>query len=296
MSERGGPPSYRLWIHDPANTASTNGQALTLVGATQNITAIVGANRFPGQATLELMPGPVAGPSAQLRQAGQSFWLTLVEWIQGLGSTPGALPVDTIAASDPITVTVQYSEAQAQHLDMSQAAIYHWDDVSATWLALPTTLNAQTRTLTGLSPDVGQFSPQAPLLCQADTSEPDDDLYRASVLSLGSASTSHVFDSAADEDWFVWEAQANVPYVIRTQGLAAGVDTVLEMRDAGGQTVLASDDNSGGGAASRIERRFTDVGTYFARVALKAGSAIGCASTYQLSVFIPRVLLPELSR
>lgn len=288
--------SYRLWIHDPTTNATTGGQATTLVGATQNVTATIPANRFPGQATLELTTGPVAGPSAQLRQAGQSFWLTLIEWIQGLDATPGALPADSVAAADPITVTIQYSAAQAQHLDMNQAAIYRWDDATAGWQALPTTLNAQTRTLTGLSPDVGQFSPQAPLLCPANTSEPDDDLYRATSLSFGSASAGHVFDSAADEDWFAWEAQAHVPYVIRTQGLAAGVDTVLEIRDASGQNVLATDDNSGGGAASHLERTFAEAGTYFARVIPKAGSATGCASAYQVSVFIPRVFLPGLSR
>ena len=106
----------------------------------------------------------------------------------------------------------------------------------------------------------------------------------------------HVFDSASDEDWFVWDAQANVPYVIQTQGLAAGVDTVLEIRYVSGQTVLATDDNSGGGVASRIERSFTAAGTYFARVTPKAGSAAGCASTYQVSAFVPRVFLPGLSR
>lgn len=295
VTKRQGPTSYPLWIYDTTTTASTGGQAVTLVGATQNVTAAVPANRFPGQATFELLTGPVAGPLAQLRQAGQTFWLTLIEWIQGLGATPNSFPADFMTASDPITLTVQYTEDQARHLDMSQAAIYRWDEATSVWQALPTTLDAQTRTLTGLAPDVGQFSPQAPLLCPTDTTEPDDALTLSTVLTLGGASASHVFDSPADEDWFMWDAQANVPYVLEARSLGDGVDPLVEIRSIDSQTELVAELNRVG-SITQIELTFPNAGTYYTRVNPAPGSATGCASAYQLNLFVPRVYLPALTR
>jgi len=92
------------------------------------------------------------------------------------------------------------------------------------------------------------------------------------------------FDISADEDWYQADMSAGRSYALQTSALGANVDTILELYDTDGVTRLASDDNSGGGKASRIEWQAPHDGTYFVRVSPAGGSASGCSATYELSV------------
>jgi hypothetical protein len=58
----------------------------------------------------------------------------------------------------------------------------------------------------------------------------------------------------------------------------------LEVFDQDGLTTLASDDNGGGNAASRLEWHAPASGMLFIRVAQAPGSAYGCSASYDISV------------
>ena len=92
------------------------------------------------------------------------------------------------------------------------------------------------------------------------------------------------FDISEDEDWYRVDMRADRSYTLQTSALGANVDTILEVYDTDGVTRLASDDNGGGGKASRIEWRSSHDGTYFVRVSMASGSTFGCSATYGLSV------------
>ena len=73
-------------------------------------------------------------------------------------------------------------------------------------------------------------------------------------------------------------------YVIQSTNLASGVDTFLEIFDIDGITLLASDNDSGEGLASKITWEAPVSGTYFIRVSQNPGSAYGCSASYDISV------------
>jgi len=130
--------------------------------------------------------------------------------------------------------------------------------------------------------------------------EINDTYATASTLALGEPLAS-ALDIADDEDWFRFEATAGMEYVIETADLAAGVDTLLELYDRDGLSLLATDDDGGEGAASRLEWQAPASGVYYARVIGASGSAYGCDAAYTLRVQGPqpqgyRLQLPLLRR
>jgi hypothetical protein len=179
---------------------------------------------------------------------------------------------------------VSYGGASLRHLDENGLGLYYWDEATGSWVALQGVVDAAAKTITAQTASLGQFDLEAPLICPADSHEPDDRYYLAQAIVADGAATADSFDIADDEDWFSFDAEAGKSYVIETGTLAAGVDTVLELYDLGGVTLLASDDNSGGGKASRLTWQAPLSGTYFVRVRPVAGSASGCSASYSLSV------------
>ncbi len=76
------------------------------------------------------------------------------------------------------------------------------------------------------------------------------------------------FERLGDEDWFRFEAIANMQYVVETGDLAENCDTLLEIYDTDGVTILAWDDDSGNREkASFLQWTAPATGTYYARVA-----------------------------
>jgi hypothetical protein len=78
-----------------------------------------------------------------------------------------------------------------------------------------------------------------------------------------------------DADFFLFAAEANWSYIIRTDRLTPEMDTVLTLYAPDGRTVLAEDDNSGGGRASRIAWSAPASGTYFVAVRHASSSGTG---------------------
>jgi hypothetical protein len=69
-----------------------------------------------------------------------------------------------------------------------------------------------------------------------------------------------------DFDVFAFDATAGESLTVETDQLGPGSDTVLELLDRDGITVLASDDDDGPGLGSRIVLAVPATGRYFARV------------------------------
>ena len=65
--------------------------------------------------------------------------------------------------------------------------------------------------------------------------------------------------------------------------MASGVDTVLQLYDMDGITVLASEDKNGDIAASRVEWSAPASGTYFIRVTKASDSTYGCNAKYNIN-------------
>ena len=119
--------------------------------------------------------------------------------------------------------------------------------------------------------------------CQ-DAYEPDDDLPQARPVSTDGTAQTHTLHTAGDQDWTTFEAQAGHTYVLRTFGLAPGVDTVLVLYDADRQPLDYNDDETPGIARSRLTFTPTLSGTYYARVTNYDPAFGGCDASYQFSV------------
>jgi subtilisin family serine protease len=115
-----------------------------------------------------------------------------------------------------------------------------------------------------------------------DTWEADDTPSQARAVSSGQVGA-HTFHVAGDVDWVKFTVAAGAAGTMLTSGLAGTTDTVLELYDTNGTTLLKSDDNSGGGKASRITYTFTRAGTYFLKVR-EFGGRGGNGYAYNLTV------------
>jgi hypothetical protein len=103
----------------------------------------------------------------------------------------------------------------------------------------------------------------------ADPSEPNADPLTAPSLSgLITLRTFYTNGSPGDQDWFTVVAGGG-KLVIETLNLKDGADTMLELYDATGVTLLASNDNRAGGSdkSSRLTRSVKSTTTFRVKVA-----------------------------
>jgi len=278
-------PSVYLWRESREDNRIVDPSGGTLSTPGGLVTVQLPPGALTGETMLSLGEAPVYEPSAQLRSTGISFWFRRI--LEVLGLTGQATAVTTLAQEDslslPATIVADYESASLKHLDENSLALYHWDDASGTWVPLAGTVDAEARQVSVQTSDLGFFDLQAPLLCPAETQEPDDSYYSAQELALGEP-VSRLLDIPDDEDWFSLLAEAGKDYVLETRDLAEGVDTVLEIYDLGGVSLLASDGGSGGPGGSRLVWEAPADGTYFVRVLPPVGSATGCNASYSLGV------------
>jgi murein DD-endopeptidase MepM/ murein hydrolase activator NlpD/Tol biopolymer transport system component len=283
-------PNNGLWkyeVTDPSKVDESGGEAAT-PGGIYNTTLPSGA--VSEQVTIELLASPpVSMPSATLRSTGYSFLMRVWEWLNGDNISSTMKSASTNSFNVPVTVLIHYDSTSMPHLDISQLAINQWDDVNLTWIVLPTTLDIVNQQASAQTSQPGYFDLQAPLVCSADTLEPNDNYDGASITETDGTTVDNRFDIAMDEDWFKFDGIAGMRYLIQTADLGAGVDTVLEVIDLDGITLLATDDNSGGGQASLLIWEAPFDGIYFISVKQASGSAYGCDSSYKIKVFKPTI-------
>lgn len=276
-------PSYYLWKY-PLNAQTTidaNGGSISSTSG--EITANIPSGTLSSPLTFDMWEAPpVADASAQLRSIGFSSWLRVLEWV-----TEGSNMKTIVAANEfdqPVTITINYSEADLAHLDENQMAIHWWDTINNQWQMLPTTVNIAEKTAMAETTQTGNFDLQTSLFCPADVREPDDNYYIATHVIVDGTVWNQRFDITQDEDWLKFEAIADEIYLVETSNLAFGVDTRLEVYDRDGVTLLALDDNSGEGMGSYLQWVAPRDGIYFVRIAQANSSSYGCDAAYDFSI------------
>jgi hypothetical protein len=108
---------------------------------------------------------------------------------------------------------------------------------------------------------------------QADIWEPDNTPGEAK-LTIRGESRDHSIFPAGDEDWHLFSVDFPQTTILETSGFMG--DTVLELYQDDGTTLIGSDDDSGDGLFSRIERGGANelpIGTYRVRIRAKDGGA-----------------------
>jgi len=104
----------------------------------------------------------------------------------------------------------------------------------------------------------------------------------ASPISTSGTLLSGCIDTPGDIDYILFSAVGGHRYILQTSHLSTDMDSILFLFGTNGQTILAVDDDSAKGTASRIEWTCELTGTYFAMVRhAHATSGIGC---YEISV------------
>jgi Zn-dependent metalloprotease len=114
--------------------------------------------------------------------------------------------------------------------------------------------------------------------------EPDDDRQNASTIEVDGRSQSHNFHDAGDWDFVRFTAAAGTTYTIETLNLGIRCDTVMVLFDTDGQTILADDNDSGEGLASRIIWTAPADGNYYIGLMQHHPNIFGGDTDYELRV------------
>ena len=127
-----------------------------------------------------------------------------------------------------------------------------------------------------------------------DAYEPDDSSAQARDGGSATQATQHSISGNGDQDWTRFDGIGGSQYIFETENLTCGSDTRLDLYDANGTTLLASNDNrSGSDLSSIISWTATKTDDLFLRVTRPSGQHE--YATYDLFVDIQvPVLLSEV--
>ena len=114
-----------------------------------------------------------------------------------------------------------------------------------------------------------------------DAFEPDNTPAQTSTLTT-SAAQLHDFHAAGDVDFARFTAAANTTYTIFTANLGPSSDTFLDLYQSDGTTLITSNDDRGGGVASRIVYTPTAAGDLVVRVRHYSSTVSGSGTQYEL--------------
>jgi hypothetical protein len=119
----------------------------------------------------------------------------------------------------------------------------------------------------------------------ADAYEPDSEKNLAARISFTSSNTNEVFQfhrlSVNDTDWYVFSPNYSRTYAIRTVGSA---DTKICVVSARGDSVIVSDDNSGGANNASLIWTCPYSPGFYTRWFYVTGGAPGASGAYGISV------------
>jgi hypothetical protein len=124
-----------------------------------------------------------------------------------------------------------------------------------------------------------------------DAYESNDTPPTARTIALGQSQL-HNFTSHGDEDWLKFTAEAGVTYTLSTSSLGLSADTYLYLYGTNGSTLLAANDDYGGGLASQITWAAPTDGVYYLLVKQWNPSSSGCGTSYTVTVSEQLVQIP----
>lgn len=182
-----------------------------------------------------------------------------------------------------VEITGNFSNTNP-HLDLAALSLFYFDDALNIWTPLESTINPIDKTVTAQTTGTGRFSMQAPLVCSEDLDEPNDGYDGSTTISPNGEAILGYFDITEDEDWYRFWASTGREYRISTDNLANGVDTIIELYETDGISVLATNDNFGASLASDLTWITPTTGTYFIRVSKGFISNYGCDASYEIGI------------
>ncbi|SVC48553.1 uncharacterized protein METZ01_LOCUS301407, partial [marine metagenome] len=99
---------------------------------------------------------------------------------------------------------------------------------------------------------------------QEDAMEPDNSTSAATWIETDGSSYHHTYFPAGDADWSKFNGSAGAEWLIKTRNLANGADTILQVYDTDGTTLLATnDDATSSTVASAIQFTASADATYY---------------------------------
>ncbi|MFP4395893.1 MAG: pre-peptidase C-terminal domain-containing protein, partial [Anaerolineales bacterium] len=123
-----------------------------------------------------------------------------------------------------------------------------------------------------------------------DAYEPDDHFTAAAWRPAEGQPITRSFETLADKDWISFDAVAGRIYTITTSHLGGAVDTVLQLYDTDGKTLIdENDDYLSDSKASQIVWRAGKNGKYFVRIThfdptYDPAEALVCGNDYRVAV------------
>ena len=130
----------------------------------------------------------------------------------------------------------------------------------------------------------------APCVIDVDAYEPDDHFTAAVLRPVDGQPITRSFETLADKDWISFDAVAGRTYTITTSRLGGAVDTVLQLYDTDGKTLIdENDDYLAANDASQIVWTAARSGKYYVRIThfdptYDPAAAPVCGNGYQVAV------------
>ncbi|MBF0549960.1 MAG: carboxypeptidase regulatory-like domain-containing protein [Deltaproteobacteria bacterium] len=136
----------------------------------------------------------------------------------------------------------------------------------------------------GLGQPVASFTGQT---VPPDQYEPDDTPAQAKVIVINDVPQHHNFDHPGDQDWVKFYGAMGEVYTIKTSNLGSNCDTVIELYDSDGATLLRKVDNGGPGEPETLEWTCPKESLYYVRVYDADPRAFEYGTQYDLAVYRP---------
>ncbi len=140
---------------------------------------------------------------------------------------------------------------------------------------------------------------EGPCGVDADPYESDDFYNRSVWVPADGSLLERSFSTVGDKDWIQFDAVKGRVYTLTTSHLGAAIDTVLQLYDVDGKTLIdENDDYLPNSEASRIVWQAPANGVYFARIVhfdhtYDPVTAPVCGNRYMVSVETPLCVLPD---
>ncbi|MCP4106294.1 MAG: hypothetical protein GY749_12265 [Desulfobacteraceae bacterium] len=139
--------------------------------------------------------------------------------------------------------------------------------------------------LNDLKDEVTGWSTQNGLFSVFDTYETDDYYTQASFINNPQ---NHNFHNPADEDWVKFSGRSGKSYIFQTVSLGSGCDTVIELYDADGETMVISENSKGPGEEESLAWTCLLDGIYYVKVKYSDSGSFDENTDYILQAIYPQ--------